>query len=211
MEGGADFIVAETFHNLGEAKLVLKAIKEFGKGLPAVVTVSLGKGGLWDTTMTYGEACKVLEDEGAAVVGLNCARGPNTMLPLLKDLRQICKGPIAALPVAYRTSVEHPTFQSLVEVENPENSAFPLSLDQWLCSRDQIAEFTRQARAIGVNYIGLCCGNRPHFLRSMAEALGRQPPASRYSPDMSFHYSRRKEERFRHTQGLFKNVYKTDT
>ena len=27
----------------------------------------------------------------------------------------------------------------------------------------------------------------PHHIRSMAEALGRRPPASRYSPDMSKH------------------------
>jgi betaine-homocysteine S-methyltransferase len=37
------------------------------------------------------EACRRLEDAGAAVVGLNCARGPKTMIPLLKDIRKACK------------------------------------------------------------------------------------------------------------------------
>jgi betaine-homocysteine S-methyltransferase len=35
--------------------------------------------------------------------------------------------------------------------------------------------------------LGVCCGAGPHHIRSMAEALGRTPPASRYSADMSKH------------------------
>ena len=38
-----------------------------------------------------------------------------------------------------------------------------------------------------MRYLGVCCGAGPHHIRSMAEALGRTPPASRYSPDMSKH------------------------
>jgi betaine-homocysteine S-methyltransferase len=33
----------------------------------------------------------------------------------------------------------------------------------------------------------VCCGAGPHHIRSVAEALGRTPPASRYSADMSKH------------------------
>ncbi len=40
---------------------------------------------------------------------------------------------------------------------------------------------------MGVRYIGLCCGNAPHHIRAVAEALGRTVPGSRYSPDMSKH------------------------
>ena len=36
-------------------------------------------------------------------------------------------------------------------------------------------------------YIGICCGAGPHHVRAMAEALGRRPPASRYSPDIELH------------------------
>jgi len=37
------------------------------------------------------EACKQLEDADADVVGLNCTRGPKTMLPLIKEIRKVCK------------------------------------------------------------------------------------------------------------------------
>ena len=50
-----------------------------------------------------------------------------------------------------------------------------------MCSSDLGAERRR------VSYLGLCCGGAPHFVRSLAEALGRTPPASRYSADMSKH------------------------
>jgi betaine-homocysteine S-methyltransferase len=38
-----------------------------------------------------------------------------------------------------------------------------------------------------VRYLGVCCGAAPHHIRAVAEAAGKTPPASRYSPDMSKH------------------------
>jgi len=60
------------------------------------------------------------------------------------------------------------------------------ALAPFSCSYE-IADFAQTAHALGVNYLGVCCGAGPHHIRSMAEPLGRTPPASRYSPDMSQH------------------------
>ena len=38
-----------------------------------------------------------------------------------------------------------------------------------------------------MTYLGVCCGAAPHHIRAVAEAIGRRPPASRYSADMSRH------------------------
>jgi betaine-homocysteine S-methyltransferase len=57
------------------------------------------------------------------------------------------------------------------------------------CNRYEIAEFAKKALALGVNYQGVCCGAGPHHIRAMAEALGKSPPASRYTADMSKHYA----------------------
>ncbi|XP_064617551.1 betaine--homocysteine S-methyltransferase 1-like isoform X2 [Liolophura sinensis] len=142
----ADFIVGETFGTLGEAMLALEAIKKYGNGLPAVITLVPRAEDVTDDDVDLVEACQRLEEEGAAVVGLNCCRGPETMLPTLRKIRQACKGPIAALPVVYRTRPSHPTMQSLVDpdtdkknkdIRNVEKSLLP-SLNRgaqfWGCS-----------------------------------------------------------------------------
>jgi betaine-homocysteine S-methyltransferase len=184
VEAGVDFVIAETFSRLHEALLALEVIKE--AGLPAVVTLSINRTGRTREGIAPEEACSIAEQAGADVVGLNCARGPRTMLPLLARIRERVRCPVAALPVAYRTTEEQPTFQSLRDPERP-GRPFPTGLDPFSCTRDEIAEFGRQAVSLGVRYLGLCCGAGPHHLRSLAEALGRRPPASRYSPDMSKH------------------------
>ena len=81
--------------------------------------------------------------------------------------------------------------------------AFPCDLDAWLCSRTSIHQFTRELIDLGVQYLGLCCGNRAHFIRAMAEEVGRKPPASRYSPDMSQHLSRLTDEAHVHSATSF--------
>ena len=50
---------------------------------------------------------------------------------------------------------------------------FPTALDPFTCNRYEIADFGRAAHALGINYLGVCCGGAPHHIRSLAEALGR--------------------------------------
>ena len=138
------------------------------------------------------EGCARLADAGADVVGLNCARGPATLLHLLERVRGATRAHVAGLPVPYRTTPEQPTFQSLEDPGCdcvPEEGPFPTALDPFVCTRYEMAEFARRAFAMDVRYLGVCCGGAPHHVRSMAEALGRQPEASRFSPDLSKHYA----------------------
>jgi betaine-homocysteine S-methyltransferase len=97
--------------------------------------------------------------------------------------------PVAALPVPFRTHAAEPSFQSLRDRGggDPQERAFPTALDPFTCTRDDVADFARAARDLGVGYLGLCCGAAPHHIRSTAEAVGRTPPASRYSADMTKH------------------------
>jgi betaine-homocysteine S-methyltransferase len=62
-----------------------------------------------------------------------------------------------------------------------------VALDPHYLTRYEMAEYAIQAHALGINYIGVCCGGAPHYVRAMAEALGRTVPASKYSPDLSLH------------------------
>jgi betaine-homocysteine S-methyltransferase len=184
VDAGVDFIIAETFSHVAEALIALDVIKQ--TGLPAVVTLALHREPLTRDGLSPAEACKRLEAAGADVVGLNCIRGPRTMLPQIEAIRAAVTCHVAALPVPYRTHDEQPTFQSLRD-PGFEGQPFPTALDPFTCSRYDIADFGAAALSLGVRYLGVCCGAGPHHIRSLAEAVGRTPPASRYTADMSKH------------------------
>jgi betaine-homocysteine S-methyltransferase len=174
VEEGVDFVIAETYDHVGEALIGLDVCKQLG--LPAMVTFASVQPERTYDGYDYVEACRILADAGATIVGLNCSRGPETMLPLLEEIRAAVDVAVAAQPVPYRTSS---AFESL--------PGFPIQLEAFQCSRFEMADFARRARDIGVGYIGICCGGAPHHVRAMAEALGRETPASRYSPAMELH------------------------
>jgi len=112
------------------------------------------------------------------------------MMPLLREIRSRVKTHLAALPVPYRTSEDEPSFQSLRDTHwhYPEGTRpFPVALDPFTCNRYEMAEFGRDAMALDIRYLGVCCGAGPHHIRALAEAVGKKPPASKYSPDMSKH------------------------
>lgn len=182
VEEGIDFVIAETLGYLGEARIALEVIKEFD--LPAMITFGSVEIPLRDG-YSHAEACRILEAEGADVVGLNCSRGPETMLPILREIRDVVNGYVAAQPVGYRTTSDQPTFQALHLHDAPRG--FPIALDPFTATRFEMADFAAEAAALGVNYIGICCGGAPHHVRAMAERLGRTPEAAKYSPDLSLH------------------------
>ncbi len=188
MDAGVDFIIAETFSFYEEALLALEVIRN--AGAISVVTLAVHREGLRDD-FTVPEACQRLQDAGADVVGMNCIRGPNTMLPVMEEISKKVEGPLAALPVPYRTTPEEVNFQALTDpgCDCIPDRPFPTALEALACNRYEIAEFAKKALALGVQYQGVCCGAGPHHIRAMAEALGKNPPASRYSPDMSKHYA----------------------
>ncbi|XP_071956200.1 betaine--homocysteine S-methyltransferase 1-like [Antedon mediterranea] len=188
-----DFILAETFPTLGEAMLAVKTVQEYGKGVPCVVAfITAGNNHVKGEVATLDgftipDACKQLEDAGADVVGMNCCRGPDTLLPIMEKVRAVCKGHLAAIPVPYRTTSDEPTFFNMVDPKTGKK-CFPTNMDIRFCNRDDMVDFGKRCQEIGINFVGICCGNSAHLTRSLAESYGRKPPASRYSPKMENHF-----------------------
>ena len=183
VEEGVDFVISETNDYLGEALIALEVIQRLG--LPAMVTLAPTQPGQTRDGYEYADACRILAAEGAQVVGLNCDRGPRTMVPLIARIREMVDCAVAIQPVPYRTDAITPTMQSFRSSDGER--AFPVALDPFVCTRFEMAEFALQAQELGVDYVGICCGAGPHHVRAMAEALGREVPASKYSPSMELH------------------------
>ena len=200
-EAGVDFIVAETINWTGEMEIALKAIKQ--EKMIAVTNFSIPKGDLTREGHTPGDACKMMEDLGADVVGLNCYRGPEMTMKLLPEIREKVSCHVAALPVPYRTSEEYPGFLNQPkEIVDPNCSCipgdniFPVALDHLYCNRFEMAEFAKDCLKKNINLIGICCGAEPHHVREMSVALGRKPISYKYYPDISRHWLHGKDDSF---------------
>ena len=188
-EAGVDFIVAETIDWVDEMKIALKAIKD--EGLIAVTNFAIPKGDKTRDGYSGEDACKIMEDLGADVVGLNCHRGPKMTMKILEKIRNKVSCHVAGLPVPYRTTESEPGFLNITdpncEIISGQN-AFPVALDGLYCNRFEMAEFAKQCYSKKINFIGICCGAEAHHVREMAVAVGKKPISMKYMPDMSKHF-----------------------
>jgi betaine-homocysteine S-methyltransferase len=203
-DAGVDYIVAETFSWGGEALMALEAIRKYSK-VPAVVTMAQHREETTREGWSMAEVCQRLEAAGADVVGLNCHRGPDTIMPAIKQIRAAVKCYVAALPVPYRTSAAQPSFMSLTDACRGNARAFPVGLDPFVCTRAEMYDFAKTAYAMDVRYLGICCGAGPHHIRALAEGLGRHPAASKYSADMSKHAFFGTNKRIRRVQREYRD------
>src|SRR5262245_28691703 len=92
-EAGIDLIIAETISWVDEALIALESIR--AAAVPAVVTMSLHQAPTTRDGYSAAEACRMLAGAGADVVGLNCCRGPATMLPLIAEIVEAVDVPVA--------------------------------------------------------------------------------------------------------------------
>ena len=193
---GVDYINGETYYYHEEALIALEEIKKYD--LPAVITLGLMGENILRDGYTVEESCKILEENGALVVGMNCFRGPDTMQPYLEKIRKNTTGYVGALPLPYRTTEESPTFFNLPDggcsCHLPTDTTFPTALDPLYHNRYELAEWAKEAHDLGINYIGLCCGASPAMLRAVSEAVGLETINSKYSPDMHKHFLFGKDE-----------------
>lgn len=169
MEEGVDFIIGETFSWLGEALLAVERAKR--TGLPVMVTICFENKEETAEGTGAADAAKTLLDAGADIVGMNCLRPPEHMLGPMEQMRRAVDGYLACQPVGFKTPKDKPDFTSLPE--------FPYSLDPLQLTRKDMGQYAAQAREIGINYIGSCCGSVASHVREMANVLGKLAPDNR--------------------------------
>jgi betaine-homocysteine S-methyltransferase len=169
MEEGVDFIIGETFSWLGEAVLAVERARK--TALPVMVTICFENKDETAEGISAADAAKTLLDAGADIVGMNCLRPPEHMLGPMEQMRKAVAGYLACQPVGFRTPRDKPDFTSLPE--------FPYALDPLQLTRKEMGAYAAQAREIGINYIGSCCGSVASHVREMANVLGKLPPDNR--------------------------------
>jgi betaine-homocysteine S-methyltransferase len=169
VDEGVDFIIGETFSWLGEALIAVERARK--TNLPVMVTICFENKNETAEGKNAADAAKALFDAGADIVGMNCLRPPQHMLEPMEEMRKAVPGYLACQPVAYRTPKHKPDFTSLPE--------FPYALDPLQLTRKEMGDYAVQARDIGINFIGACCGAVSMHIREMARALNKLPEDSR--------------------------------
>lgn len=187
---GADLIIGETFYYAGEALAALEVAKS--SGLPVVLTIAPMAANEMTDGVGIVQTAQQLEQGGADVVGLNCFRGPATMMPWLREIRAAVSCHVGALPIPYRTTQAEPTFFNLSDpgasTPAPHGRTFPTALDPLFANRYEIGAFAQEAFAMDVRYLGVCCGANPMLVRQVAEAVEKRTEASRFSENMRNHF-----------------------
>jgi methionine synthase I (cobalamin-dependent) len=150
--GGADALLLETFSDLDEARLAVRAARL--TGLPIVVSFSFQSGKNKDRTMmgaTPEAAALAMVEEGVDAVGANCGAGPESFPGLCRRLKDA-----SGLPVWIKPSAGLPTLQSgrAVYTMTPET----------------FASFLPALIEAGASFIGGCCGTNPAIVRALARA-----------------------------------------
>ncbi len=155
---GADFIAIETMTDLGEARAALLAAKEATE-LPVLVTMSFDETGRTFTGCTIPSMARTLEGLGADAVGLNCSLGPDRLAPLLRELGENTRLPVAAKP----------------------NAGLPDPVDgHYDMGPEAFVQAMRACVEAGATLVGGCCGTSPAYIRQLRQALDGAQPAPRH-------------------------------
>lgn len=144
---GADLIALETMTDLYEVKAAVLAAKE-NTTLPVFATMTFEENGRTFTGCTVEAMAAVLEGLGVDAVGMNCSLGPRELYPIAERL---CA--VTALPVIVKANAGLP---------DPATGAYNITAEEF-------AEEMVRFAALGVRYLGGCCGTDPAFIARIVE------------------------------------------
>ncbi len=154
-EGGADALLCESMTELAEALIAVRAAKD-STDMPVVASMVFDSGA--DRCFTAmgdsAQNCAVaLADAGADIVGMNCGVGIGEVINPLLKLREATSLPVWVKP----------------------NAGLPQLVGGKVVYRESPAEFAARVPdllAIGIDYIGGCCGTTPEHIREIVRVLG---------------------------------------
>src|SRR5438876_189528 len=153
-EGGVDIFAVETMMFPQEAIGAIKACKA-AADLPVMATMFFQYEEIHDRDRTMwgespAEVARTLLDAGADIVGMNCGRGPDRAIVIIREMGAVTDAPLIAYPNAGLPITKGDT--TTYEL-GPEAMAkdYPALLDA------------------GCNIVGACCGSGPEHIRLIAE------------------------------------------
>lgn len=166
IEGGADALMIETCQDLLHAKAAirgaLEACAHAGKKPPLIVSVTMEATGTMLLGTEIGAALASIERfPEVDVIGVNCATGPQEMVPHVRHLSHHARNPISVLPNA-----------GLPQMKDGV-SFYPLTEEEF------VEHHSLFVNELGVRIVGGCCGTTDVHTRALSDALWGATPAPR--------------------------------
>lgn len=158
---GADLVLIETMSDTLELKAAVLAAKE-NCDLPVFTTMIMDEKGRLLTGADIETAVTMLEGLGVDALGFNCSMGPDQMLPLVAQLREL-----TCLPIIVNPNAGLPESVNGETVYNVDTEAF--------------AEKMEAIAKLGVSYLGGCCGTTPAHIAKMIDRV-QDIPAVVHTP-----------------------------
>ncbi len=159
-EGGVDLFAIETMMFPQEATAAIRACRAAAPELPVMATMffQYEEGHDRDRTMwgeSPAEVAASLLAAGADVVGMNCGRGPDRAIVIVREMRKATDAPLIAYPNA---GLPVTTGGTVTYELGPEAMVrdYPALLDA------------------GCNIVGACCGSDPEHIRLIADLVRRR-------------------------------------
>lgn len=152
-KGGVDAIIIETFTDLEEARLAIRAAKEnTTREVICTMTFERTIDGEYRSMMGVSPTEMMMElvPEGVDIIGANCGNGIEGMIQIVKEIRT-CN---TEIPVLVHANAGMPVYDE-------GKTRFPET-------PEQTAGFVQAIIDAGVNIIGGCCGTTPEHIRQIA-------------------------------------------
>lgn len=162
IEAGADLICIETMMDLEEARLAVEAARRRSPSVPIIATMTFNatpRGFFTTMGNTVEQACSVLTDAGADLVGSNCGNGIDAMVELAHEFASH-----ATVPIAIQSNAGMPEDRG-GELHYPEGP-------------DDMAARVGELMDLGVAIIGGCCGTGPDHIRAIRAAIDHHRTAT---------------------------------
>ncbi|TMV51877.1 bifunctional homocysteine S-methyltransferase/methylenetetrahydrofolate reductase [Paenibacillus mesophilus] len=156
LEGGVDGLLLETFYDMEEMLLALRAARQL-TDLPVIGQFATDGGTTTNDGFGYQEAFEQLKAEGADVLGFNCHSGPNGIMRTMEKLNPIAGLPFSVFP----------------------NAGLPGYVDGkyvFGAKPDYFAENALKFAELGARLVGGCCGTTPEHIAAIAKALQGYTP-----------------------------------
>lgn len=152
-EGGVDFFLIETMSALEEVEAAIEGIRSVSS-LPIAATMTFDTRFRTMMGVKPAQALRQLYDWGIRAIGANCGNGPDEIERVIGEM------------VATKPADVYLIAQS--------NAGLPKYQDKKIHydgTPEVMAGYALKMKALGISYIGACCGSTPAHIAAMKAAL----------------------------------------